>query len=140
MENQNQTEKERLEAEIRKNEEEIKRIQDEIDKTNELIKENKREQKSLIFKIVKGNVAIFFNYFWFYFSNTAKLPIYILAILYIGITLIWDRNMLALLLNIYNGRYSKDELDIIFGYFTTVTNHATFIFYIVLLSWYSFFS
>jgi hypothetical protein len=35
---ENQTEKERIEAQIKKNEEEIKRIQAEIDKNNESIK------------------------------------------------------------------------------------------------------
>ena len=49
---ENQTEKERLEAEIRKNEEEIKRIQDEIDKTNELIKLNSKAEFDKALKIV----------------------------------------------------------------------------------------
>jgi predicted nucleic acid-binding Zn-ribbon protein len=61
---ENQSEKERLEAKIKKNEEEIKRIQAEIEQNNRLIKENKKKQKSLIFKIFKGEVAIFLIHFW----------------------------------------------------------------------------
>jgi hypothetical protein len=137
---ENQSEKERLEAKIKKNEEEIKRIQDEIEQNNRLIKENKKKQKSLIFKIFKGEVAIFLNHFWFYFSQIMKLPVYILFVIYITLSMLWDKNMFAMLMNIYNGRYTRDELDIIFGHFSTLTNHATFIFYIVLLSWYTFFS
>ena len=137
---ENQTEKERLEAQIKKNEEEIKRIQAEIDKNNESIKENKRQQKSLIFKIFKGETVSLLNQLWFFFSNTKKIPVYILFIIYIALSMLWDKNMFAMLMNIYNGRYTRDELDIIFGHFSTLTNHATFIFYIVLLSWYTFFS
>jgi predicted PurR-regulated permease PerM len=137
---ENQTEKERIEAQIKKNEEEIKRIQAEIDKNNESIKENKRQQKSLIFKIFKGETAILINYFWFYFSNTMKIPVYILFIIYIALSMLWDKNMFAMLMNIYNSKYTRNELDIIFGHFNTLINHATFIFYIILLSCYTFLS
>ena len=137
---ENQTEKERIEAKIKKNEEEIKRIQAEIDKNNESIKENKRQQKNLIFKIFKGETAIIFNHFWFYFSNIMKIPVYILFIIYIALSMLWDKNMFAMLMNIYNNKYTRSELDIIFGHFNTLINHATFIFYIILLSCYTFLS
>jgi len=137
---ENKTEKERIEAQIKKNEEEIKRIQAEIDKTNESIKENKRQQKSLIFKIFKGETVILLNHLWFFFSNTMKIPVYILFIIYIALSMLWDKNMFAMLMNIYNSKYTRNELDIIFGHFNTLINHATFIFYIILLSCYTFLS
>ena len=137
---ENQSEKERLEAKIKKNEEEIKRIQSQIEQNNILIKENKKRQKSLIFKIFKSEIAIFLRHFWFYFSQAMKLPVYILFVIYITLSMLWDKNMFAMLMNIYNGRYTREELDIIFGHFSTLTNHATFIFYIILLSCYTFLS
>lgn len=128
---ENQEEIEKIKALMQENEREIEEIKAKI-------KQAEKEKKEIKLKIVKTNILIYWQTFWFYASNILKLPVYILMVLYMTASLLWDRNLYAMMLNIYHQRYTREELDIIFGHFNTLANHATFLFYILILSWYTF--
>ncbi len=135
---ENKTEKELIEEKIRQNEEEIRLIKAKIEENNKIIKENKAKQKSLILKIIKTNLRIAWNYISYPIVFSLKIPVYFLFLIFITVALFFNKNILAMMLNIYHNRYSPNELKTIFDYVNTLTNHLTFIFYIILLSIYVF--
>lgn len=133
---ENKTEKELIEEQIRKTDEEIERIKAQIEKNNKLIKEGKREIMSNKLKIIKNNFLISWNNVSFFVVFALKIPVYILFLVFITVAVFFNKNLLAMLLNIYHNRYSREELDVIFGYANNLTNHLAFIFYIMLLTFY----
>jgi hypothetical protein len=135
---ENKTERELIEEKIRQNEEQIQLIKAQIEENDKIIKENKEKQKSLILKIIKTNLRIVWNYISYPIVFALKIPVYFLFLIFITVALFFNKNILAMMLNIYHNRYSPYELKTIFDYVNTLTNHLTFIFYIILLSIYVF--
>lgn len=135
---ENKTERELIEEKIRKNEEEIKRIQAELEENDRHIKEVKKARNKAVLKIIKNNILIAWNYISIPLVFALKIPVYLLFLLFITVALFFNKNILAMMLNIYHNRYSPHDLKVIFDYVNNITNHLTFIFYIILLSVYVF--
>lgn len=133
---ENKTERELIEEKIRQNEEEISRIRAEIEENNRKIEEAKKKRNKTILKMIKINILMAWNNISFYVVFALKIPVYILFLLFITVAIFFNKNLLAMMLNIYHNRYSREELDVIFGYANNLTNHLAFIFYIILLTFY----
>jgi len=133
MKNKNQEEIEKIKALMKENERQIQEIQAQIE-------ENEKERKRIKNELIKNKVSMGISIIWFYISTILKIPAYTLMTIYLCISLLWDKNLYALMVNIYHQRYTQDELDVIFGHFLKVSNHLAFIFYIVLFGLYTFFN
>lgn len=138
MDNQ---EKNSVEEQIRINEEEIARIKEQIEENNRIIKEGeriiretKREKRAIVKQIWINNIKIAYNTTSFYVAQVLKSPIYILSIVIVLICMLanWF-NLRSIVTKLALNQYPKEDTIRIYKRYYEISNHATWVFYILFL-------